>query len=80
MPRVSGEKQKIIKDGLEAGLDVEEVRKLAVVSPVTVYRMRLSLELFGTLYPPTYGTIGRPRTFTSEEEEVGAPCAMVLLF
>ena len=70
MPRLSAAKQRLIKDALDADIDVPEIASLAECHIATVYRMRSSLDLFGSPYPPSCGIIGRPRTFTDEEEGV----------
>ena len=70
MPRLSDAKQRVIRDGLEADMEPEEIAEVAQCGISTVYRLRLNLELFGALYLPSCMPIGRPRTFTCEEEEV----------
>jgi len=70
MPRCSAGKVNTIVAGLEANWPIGVIAEQAVVSPMTVYRIRTSLDLRGEPYPPFVAVIGRPRSLLPVHEEV----------
>jgi hypothetical protein len=47
------------------------------LSHMTVYRIRLNYDLFGTPYPPSCVKRGRPQAFTRAEQDIGRHVAVL---
>jgi hypothetical protein len=54
----------------EAGYTVPEVHEATKVSKSCLYKLWLSIDLWGTPYPPPTVKLGRPKTLSKEHELV----------
>ena len=77
-PRLSDAKVNSIINYLQLGWDPYRIATAVEVADRTVRRIRLSIECFGTPYPPKIRAVGRPRTFTVAEEDVSSPPVILL--
>lgn len=64
--------QEHVQELLKAGFDPTTIHKRLKVGRSSVYRMKKSLQQYGTTYAPpeTNKKYGRPRVLTSEQEIV----------
>ena len=70
MPRIKPYRVHQICIALFYGWKVAWIAAATQVGIMTVYRIRTSLDVWGTPYPPPLGAIGRPSALLAAEIEV----------
>ena len=61
----------LIRIYLDAGrLSCVQIAKELGLSAMTIYRIRLTYDLYNAPYPPSFATKGRSQAFTPEQQSV----------